>query len=129
MTAVVEEADEPLPSLEYVVHRTARAGSDYRAARGTLTFAPGETVKTVSVLDDAVDEGKERFVLHLSNALGARIADGEVVGAIANSDPIPKAWIARFGRAVADQVVDGCRKWERRTPYPLTHDGTVVASR
>ena len=87
---------------------TARAGSDYRAARGTLTFAPGGTAKTVSVelLDDAIDEGNERFVLRLSNPTGARIADGEAVGTIANGDPVPKAWIARFGRTVAEQVVD-----------------------
>ena len=87
---------------------TARAGSDCRAARGTLTFAPGGTAKTVSVelLDDAIDEGNERFVLRLSNPTGARIADGEAVGTIANGDPVPKAWIARFGRTVAEQVVD-----------------------
>ena len=87
---------------------TARAGSDYRAARGTLTFAPGGTAKTVSVelLDDAIDEGNERFVLRLSNPTGARIADGEAVGTIANGDPVPTAWIARFGRTVAEQVVD-----------------------
>ena len=88
--------------------RTARAGSGYSAMRGTLAFAPGETAKTVSVpvLDGAVDEGSESFVLHLSNAGGARIADGDAVGTIANSDPIPKAWIARFGRTVAEQAVD-----------------------
>ena len=38
---------------------TAKAGKDYRRAKGTLTFAAGETSKTVSVpvLDDAHDEG------------------------------------------------------------------------
>ena len=44
---------------------TAEAGADYTATSGTLTFAAGETVKTVSVpvLDDAVDEGEETFTL------------------------------------------------------------------
>lgn len=32
---------------------TATAGSDYQAASGTLTFAPGETSKTISVLSTA----------------------------------------------------------------------------
>ena len=52
---------------------TAVAGADYTAASGTLTFAPGETAKTVSValLDDAIDEGKETFTLELSNPRGA----------------------------------------------------------
>ena len=88
--------------------RTARAGSDYTAVQGALTFAPGETAKTVSVsvLDDAIDEGEERFILRLSNAAGANIADGEAVGTIANSDPIPKTWLVRFGRTVAERVVD-----------------------
>ena len=52
---------------------TATAGSDYTAASGTLTFAAGETEKTVSVpvLDDAHDEGSETLTLTLSNASGA----------------------------------------------------------
>ena len=87
---------------------TAVAGEDYTATSGTLTFAAGERAKTVSVpiLDDGHDEGKETFLLRLSNASGAVIADGEAVGTIINADPIPKAWLARFGRAVADQVLD-----------------------
>ena len=41
---------------------TATAGSDYTADSGTLSFAIGETEKTVSVavLDDAHDEGRRR---------------------------------------------------------------------
>ena len=87
---------------------TATAGSDYTAASGTLTFAAGETSKTVSVavLDDSHDEGSETMTLTLSNASGARIADGEATGTIENSDAMPKAWLARFGRTVASQVLD-----------------------
>ena len=45
--------------------------------------------------------------LALSNATGgARIRDGEATGTIENSDPIPQAWLARFGRTVADQVLE-----------------------
>ena len=88
--------------------RTARAGSDYAATRGTLTFAPGETSKTVSVpvLDDAIDEGQETFLLRLFNARGARIADGDAIGTIANSDPTQHMWLSRFGRSAADHVID-----------------------
>ena len=87
---------------------TATAGADYTATSGTLTFAPGETAKTVNVpvLDDAHDDTGETLMLVLSNASGARIRDGEATGTIENSDPIPKAWLARFGRTVADHVVD-----------------------
>ena len=87
---------------------TARAGADYTATSGTLTFEPGETEKTVNVtvLDDAHDDTEETLTLTLSNAVGARVRDGEATGTIMNSDPIPQAWLARFGRTVADHVVD-----------------------
>ena len=86
---------------------SARAGKDYAAASGTLTFAAGESSKTVEValLDDAHDEGEETFVLALSNASGARLEDAEATGTIANADPVPAALLARFGRASAEQVV------------------------
>ena len=64
---------------------TAVSGRDYRAARGTLTFAPGETSRTVSVatLDDALDEGPETFALTLSSSsnveFGARTAMGTII--------------------------------------------------
>ena len=87
---------------------TAKAGEDYTATSGTLTFAAGERVKTVSVPihDDGHDEGHETFAFRLSNVEGARMGDGETTGTIENTDPMPKAWLARFGRTVAEQVVD-----------------------
>ena len=87
---------------------TARAGQDYTATSGTLTFAPGTVEQSVSVpvLDDAVDEGEETFSLTLSNASGALLGDGEAAGTITNSDPMPKAWLAHFGKAVASQAVN-----------------------
>ena len=90
---------------------TATAGEDYTATSGTLTFAPGETSKTVSVpvLDDSHDEGSETLALKLSNAQGARIGDGEATGTIVNSDAVPRGWLARFGRTVAETHVDAIR--------------------
>ena len=86
---------------------TAVAGEDYTATSGSLTFAAGERVKTVSVpiLDDGHDEGHETFSLRLSNLAGARASDLEATGTIENTDKMPKAWLARFGRTVAEQVV------------------------
>ena len=88
---------------------TAAAGTDYTATSGRLTFDPGETAKTVTValLDDAVDDGGETLTLTLSNATNARIADATATGTIENSDPLQQAWIARFGRTVANDIVDG----------------------
>ncbi|CAO3450172.1 hypothetical protein [Azospirillum argentinense] len=63
---------------------TAKAGSDYLATSGKLTFAAGETTKTVAVkvLSDDVVEGVETFNLKLSNPTQATIADGTGVGTI-----------------------------------------------
>ena len=98
---------------------SATAGEDYTAASGTLTFAPGETSKTVAlpVLDDAIDEGEETFTLILSAASGATIADAEAVGTITNSDPLQKMWLSRFGRTVAGHVTDAVSD---RLANPLT---------
>ena len=87
---------------------TATAGSDYTATSGTLIFERGETSKTISVpvLDDAHDDDSETLTLTLTNPKRGMIVDGEAVGTIHNSDHMPKAWIARFGRTVADQVLD-----------------------
>ena len=98
---------------------TATAGEDYTRSGGTLSFAPGETEKTVSVpvLDDAIDEGEETFTLRLSGASGARITDGEAIGTIANADPLQKMWLSRFGRTVASHVTDAVSD---RLANPLT---------
>ena len=89
---------------------TATAGSDYTEASGTLTFTVGETTKTVSVavLDDSHDEGEETMTLTLSNVSGAGVwlSDATATGTIENSDPMPQAWLARFGRTIAAQAVD-----------------------
>ena len=70
---------------------TATSGSDYVAANGTLTFAPGETSKTiqVTVKGDTAAEGNEAFTIRLANAAGATIADGSATGTITNDDTAP----------------------------------------
>ena len=82
---------------------TAQVGVDYTAANGTLTFEAGESSKTVevAVLDDSHDEGEETMTLRLSNPSEGRLADAEATGTIENTDPLPRALLARFGRATA----------------------------
>ena len=97
---------------------TATAGSDYTADSGTLTFAPDETSKTVAVavLDDSHDEGNETLTVTLSNPSGAYLADGEATGTIENTDHMPQAWLGRFGRTVAEQVLDAVEERIRSAP-------------
>ena len=98
----------------------AVAGDDYVHTAGTLTFAPGETghIVSVPVLADEHDEDSETLTFRLANPVGARIADGEAVGTIRNNGAIPKAWIARFGRTVAEQVLVAVEGRMRATPAP-----------
>lgn len=67
---------------------TATGGSDYTAASGTLTFLPGQTLKTVNVTltGDAAAEPDETFFVTLSNAINATVLDGEGLGTIQNDD-------------------------------------------
>ena len=90
---------------------TATAGEDYVAVYSSFTMTAGETTKTVSVsvLDDALDEGAETVKFWLTGVRGlsaSQLTDAHAVGTIRNTDAMPKAWIARFGRTVAEHVLD-----------------------
>ncbi|HEY8227459.1 MAG TPA: PQQ-dependent sugar dehydrogenase [Pyrinomonadaceae bacterium] len=58
-----------------VVNGQASSRCDYETTLGTLTFAPGETSKTilVPIVDDGYVEGSENLTLTLSNATGATL--------------------------------------------------------
>lgn len=68
---------------------SATAGSDYQPASGTLTFAPGETTKTITVLvyGDREFESAETFVVNLSDPTNAIIASGQGLGTIWDDEP------------------------------------------
>ena len=105
----LDAAQSSVVSVRYATSDgTAVAGSDYVAARGAVRFAPGQTSKTVRVLvlEDAHDDNGETLTLTLSSPFGAQLADGQATGTIENTDPLPQAWLARFGRTVAGHVVD-----------------------
>jgi probable HAF family extracellular repeat protein len=67
---------------------TAKASEDYNATSGALTFAPGETTKTITVVvkGDRKREADETFFLNLTGAVGAVIQDGQGKGTIRNDD-------------------------------------------
>ena len=70
----LNRASSDTVSVDYATaDGTAKAGEDYEAVSGTLTFAAGETEKTlqVPILDDDIDEGNEKFEMRLSNESGA----------------------------------------------------------
>ena len=82
--------DEPVTMSYRTVNGTATTGNkDYVAKSGTITFAPGETVKTItiSVKGDSKREANEVFYLDLfglsSNALFTK---NRGIGTILNDD-------------------------------------------
>ncbi len=70
------------------------------------------------MLPDDHDEGSETMTLTLSAPYGATITDGAATGTISNTGAIPQAWIARFGRTVADQVLEAVQGRMRANPAP-----------
>src|SRR2546423_7320329 len=77
-------------TLQYATaNDTATAPSDYTAVLATtVTFAPGETLKTVSVSvhGDTTFEPTETFFVNLSGPTNATLDDGQGVGTITNED-------------------------------------------
>jgi hypothetical protein len=64
------------------------ANNDYQAASGTLTFAPGQTQQTVTVLvnGDTVPEPNETFFVNLSSPTNAVLGTSQGTGTIQNDD-------------------------------------------
>lgn len=67
---------------------TATAGSDYVAGSGSVSFAAGETSKTVNVgvIGDTTVEPDETFTVTLSNPFGATLSRATATGTILNDD-------------------------------------------
>jgi glucose/arabinose dehydrogenase len=79
---------------------TANAGSDYTASPGTLTFAPGETVKSVpiNIIGDTINEADEIAFLYLTNPTNAVIGpSGAIGGVIIQNDDPPPAVVGTIG--------------------------------
>jgi ELWxxDGT repeat protein len=89
---------------------TASPGSDYDPVSGTISFASGETVKTVSVTihGDTDSEPNETLFLTLSSPAGAALQDVTVPGVIDDDDPladlaadiVQSAWSSEAPRTV-----------------------------
>jgi chitinase len=80
---------------------TAKAPGDYTAIPATaLTFAPGETTKSipVAVVGDGVSEKAEKFLVKLTTPVGATLADTAATVNVLDSDPtlalsVSNAWV------------------------------------
>jgi hypothetical protein len=84
-------SSQPVTVAYATAHGTATAGSDYTAAAGTLTFAPGQASKavTISMLGDILDEADETFFVNLTGPTNATLLDAHGVATILDDDPLP----------------------------------------
>ncbi|MFN2511681.1 MAG: Calx-beta domain-containing protein [Pyrinomonadaceae bacterium] len=86
---------------------TATAGGDYQAINTTaLTFNPGETNKTVTVvvIGDTLNEADETVFVNLTNTTNATVADNQGIVTITNDDPMPTGNLKISGRVVDDSA-------------------------
>lgn len=75
---------------------SALAGLDYVATNGTVSFAPGQTNRTVavSVFDDAISEPNETFMVNLTGPVNAVVGRPAGTGTIFDNDGPPEFQIA-----------------------------------
>ena len=68
---------------------TASAGSDFTPASGTLTFAAGQTTRTLTlaIAGDRLPEPRETFSVELLSVTNATLADSSGVVTIRDDDP------------------------------------------
>jgi Calx-beta domain/FG-GAP-like repeat len=83
------QSSQPVTVVYATADGSATAGSDYQSQTNTLTFAPGETSKPVSIAvnGDRLGESTEYFSVKLSNPTGAFIADSSGTGTILDDEP------------------------------------------
>ena len=88
MVSISQVTSSPVTVAYSTRNGTALAGSDYGAANGTVTFAPGDIMKkiTISVNGDGDVEADETFETVLSNPSGASLADSIGTVTIVNDD-------------------------------------------
>ncbi len=112
---------------------SARAGINFHASGDVpMLFGPRETSKVVGVkiIDDAINNSGKTVVMEITEAYELGLFSGNrhpiyiktptATGTITNDDPLPKAWLARFGRTVGTHVTDAIST-RLRTDQGETH--------
>lgn len=113
---------------------SAIADDDFGAVDQTITFAPGETTKTldVSITDDAVGESNENFTLALSLATGESTVGGPATVTIV--DPTVRFRGSSFavnengGTATISVVLEGAPQTAVTINYATVAGGTATAN-
>ncbi len=90
-TVSLSAASSQTVTIQYATadSTASAAAGDYQQRSGTLTYAPGETQKsiTVPVNGDRLSENTEYYFLRLTNPTNAFVAKGSGVGTIVDDEP------------------------------------------
>jgi len=121
---------------------TARSGTDYTWAPGTLSFAAGQSSRTISVAlaNDSTREPAETLVVSLRNpGTATTIGRSSTTLAVAASDQRPDGWISTtsssgfvgnniYGTTGSQQTatLKGRRAQERTFYVRVYNDGNVT---
>lgn len=101
VTVVRDPSSVGTISVDYeTIDDTATAGEDYLPVSGTLTFEAGETAKTfdIQILEDDLTEGREWFILQLSNPTdGGKIGSPEMAFGNIRDNDVPDFFTEGFG--------------------------------
>ncbi|PZP39842.1 MAG: endoglucanase [Azospirillum brasilense] len=128
--ALSKAASGPVTLHYATADGTATAGSDYAAASGTLTFAAGETSKTISIAiaGDTAVEANEGFLLNLSGASGATIARASATGTILNDDtaPLPRLSVSDISVTEGNPGTSGTGSGTAATGWFSTRGNQIV---
>ncbi len=108
---------------------TAVAPHDYTAQTSSLSFAPGETQKTVtvSVVGDTFDEYDETFLVNLSNAVNATLGDEQGRATLSNDDTPPSVSINNITAAEGESALFTV-SLSQASGKPITVPYTTLAS-
>ncbi len=85
-------------SADYSINNgTAKAGEDFTASSGTITFEPGQTSQeiVIPILEDAIAETEETFSLSIGNSVGTVLGDTRTANiTILDNDTIEQQSVA-----------------------------------
>ncbi len=142
---LAQQVGVPVTIQANSVNGTAIGGSDFAVVDQVVTFAPGETTKTLAVLvtgdtryedpnkSTAVVAEAEEFTIALSNPTrgGVAFASATVdavpaIGQIENDDPAPQQWLIRqvVGGGTIEVLKNGSQVATGNLADPLSVTGT-----
>lgn len=109
---------------------SAMSGTDFTAASGTITFAPGETSKTiiVAITNDGLDENNENFVINFSNPTNANLPNNQGSYTILDDDGAPTVSILDASANEGDGTISFIVQFNGETDQEVTVDYATANS-